>query len=135
VCSTTFAVAAKVIGVVTTSSPGPIPSATSAACSPAVHEFSASAAGAPVKQRNSRSNSSVRGPAESHPERSVSVTAAISSSPMLGREKGRNPARRKPGGASAAQGSARGGGGFVSSRREGGTDDLQWEDEPLRAAR
>ena len=47
-CSITLTEAANVMGVVTTSSPGPIPSVTSAVCSAAVHELSASAPGPPT---------------------------------------------------------------------------------------
>ena len=43
-----FAVAGHVIGVVTTSSPGPIPCASSATCSAAVHELSAAACALPT---------------------------------------------------------------------------------------
>jgi hypothetical protein len=43
-----FAVAAKVIGEVTTSAPGARSSASSARCSAAVHELTATAAGAPT---------------------------------------------------------------------------------------
>ena len=45
-CSMTLTEAANVIGVVITSSPGPIPRVASAVCSPAVQELSASAPGA-----------------------------------------------------------------------------------------
>ena len=47
-CSTTDAVAENVIGLVITSSPGPTPAASSARCSAAVHELTASACGAPM---------------------------------------------------------------------------------------
>ena len=42
-CSMVFTVAQKVSGVVITSSPGPIPSATNERCRAAVQEFTASA--------------------------------------------------------------------------------------------
>src|SRR4051812_23979849 len=80
----TLAVAGQVIGVVITSSPGPTPSATSERCSAAVPDASASTCSA---SRNSFIRSSSRaalGPVVSQPERSVSVTAAISSSPIAG---------------------------------------------------
>jgi len=47
-CTTAAAVAVKVMAGTTTSSPEPTPRATSAKCSAAVHEFSASACGAPT---------------------------------------------------------------------------------------
>src|SRR5262245_55804898 len=83
-CTITFAVAGHVIGVVITSSPGPTPSATSERCSAAVPDASASTCSA---SRNSLMRSSSRaalGPLVSQPERSVAVTAAISSSPIAG---------------------------------------------------
>jgi hypothetical protein len=43
-----FAVAGHVIGVVTTSSPGPTPCASSATCSAAVHDESEAACGLPT---------------------------------------------------------------------------------------
>ena len=46
-CSMTFTDAVNVTGVVMTSSPGPIWSATNAVCSAAVQELDASAPGAP----------------------------------------------------------------------------------------
>src|SRR3954462_6004090 len=84
VCTMTLAVAGQVIGVVITSSPGPTPSATSERCSAAVPDASASTCSA---SRNSFIRSSRRaalGPVVSQPERSVSVTAAVSSSPIAG---------------------------------------------------
>ena len=92
-CSITFTEAAKVMGVVMTSSPGPIPSVTSAVWRPAVQELSASAPGAPRYAANWPSNRWVRGPVVIQPERSASTTSLISSSPMRGGEKGRNSAR------------------------------------------
>ena len=82
-------VAAKVIGVVTTSSPWPIPSAMSARCNPAVAELTASAYGASTTRANSFSNASVLGPVVIHPERIDSAMSCIASSPMDGRAKGR----------------------------------------------
>ena len=75
----TFTDAAKVIGVVMTSSPAPMPSVTRAVCSPAVQELSASAPGAPRYAANSVSNRLVLGPVVIQSERSVSTTSSISS--------------------------------------------------------
>src|SRR3989440_2204537 len=80
----TFAVAGQVIGDVTTSSPGPTPSATSDRCRAAVPEASASTCSASRNSAIRRSSSSARGPLVSQPERRVSVTSAISSSPIAG---------------------------------------------------
>ena len=80
----TFAVAGHVIGVVITSSPGPTPSARSDRCIAAVPEETATACFAPTYSANRRSSSAAFGPVVSQPERSVSATAAISSSPMAG---------------------------------------------------
>src|SRR3954454_12054922 len=80
----TFAVAGQVIGVVITSSPGPTPSATSDRWSAAVPEASASTCSASRKSFMRSSNKAALGPLVSQPERSVSVTAAISSSPIAG---------------------------------------------------
>src|SRR4051794_37019120 len=80
----TFAVAGQVSGVVITSSPGPIPSPTSARCIAAVPDETASACFAPTYAAKRRSSSSARGPVVSQPERIASVTAATSSSPTAG---------------------------------------------------
>src|SRR5947209_6510473 len=93
-CSITFTDAVKVSGVVITSSPGPTPSVARAVCSPAVHEFSASAPGASRYAANSVSKRWVFGPVVIQSERSVSTTSWISSSPMTGGAKGRNSVRR-----------------------------------------
>ena len=69
-------------------SPGPIPSATSAKCSPEVQEFTARACGAAVYSQNSLSKCAVRGPLVIHPERKAAATSAISSSPRSGTAKG-----------------------------------------------
>src|SRR5262245_29256330 len=84
VCTMTFAVAGHVIGVVTTSSPGPTPSASSERCIAAVPDATATACCAPTYSAKRRSSSAVAGPVVSQPERSVSATAAISSSPIAG---------------------------------------------------
>src|SRR5207247_1288525 len=85
-CSITLADAAKVIGVVTTSSPGPICSVTSAVWSAAVQELSASAPGACTCAANSVSKRRGLGPVVIQLGRSVSTTSAISSSPVGGGE-------------------------------------------------
>ena len=92
-CSTTFAVAANVIVGTITSSPGPIPSAASATCRPAVHELTATAYDVPTKSANCRSNAFVLGPVVSQPEASVSTTSPISASLMSGLLNGKNSVR------------------------------------------
>src|SRR3954466_13397862 len=89
----TFAVAGQVTEVVITSSPGPIPSATSARCMAAVPDATASACSAPAYSAKRRSSSAARGPVVSQPERMASVTAAPSSSPTAGGWKPRNVSR------------------------------------------
>src|SRR5215218_7187442 len=80
----TFAVAGHVIVLVITSSPGPTPRASSERWSAAVPEATASTCSAPTYSANRCSSSAVLGPVVSQPERSVSETAAISSSPIAG---------------------------------------------------
>src|SRR5258707_6988197 len=80
----TFAVAGHVIGVVITSSPGPTPSATSARCIAAVPDATASTCSASSTSAARRSSSADFGPVVSQPDRSVSATASISSSPIAG---------------------------------------------------
>src|SRR5690606_32772020 len=94
-CSTTLAVAAKVSVGTITSSPGPIPNATSATCSPAVQELSIKevASGAPTYSPNWRSNALVLGPVVIQSVRKVATTSSISSCPMEGGEYGRNVSR------------------------------------------
>src|SRR6266404_5046302 len=85
----TEAVAVKVRVGTITSSPGPIPHASAARCSPAVAEFTATASTpSPMNAANFCSNSRAVGPVVSHPDRNTAVTAAISSSPMAGRKHG-----------------------------------------------
>src|SRR5256884_223373 len=98
-CSITLTEAQKVIGVVITSSPGPIPSVASAVCSPAVQEFSARAPGAPTNAANSRSNVRVLGPVVIQADLSVSTTASISACPICGGANARNVRRRAGAGA------------------------------------
>ena len=83
-CSITLAVAGHVIGLVITSSPGPTPTASSARWSAAVPEVTASTCSASRYAAMRSSSSAARGPVVSQPERSVSTTAAISSSPIAG---------------------------------------------------
>ena len=64
--------AQNVIGVVITSSPGPISRPASARCKPAVAEFTATACGAPTYSLNSRSKRAARGPVVSQPDLNVS---------------------------------------------------------------
>src|SRR5439155_26758096 len=89
-------VEAQVIGEVITSSPSPIPAARNARWRPAVADVTATACAAPTAWAKARSNSSARGPLVIQPERRQAVTAAISASPMLGRESGKNSARTVP---------------------------------------
>src|SRR5918992_1486109 len=82
--TTTFAVAGQVIGLVITSSPGPTPRATSDRCSAAVPEDTASTCSTSRYWESRCSSSAARGPVVSQPERIVSATASISSSPTAG---------------------------------------------------
>src|SRR5690606_20220967 len=86
-----FAVAQNVSGVVMTSSPAPMPAASSDRCSAAVHEFSAIACGAPIHAANAASNAATRGPVVSQPDSSVATTSAISASLSDGRASATNP--------------------------------------------
>jgi hypothetical protein len=83
-----FAVAQNVSGVVTTSSPGPMPHAMSDRCRAAEQELTASACGAPTYAANSCSNWRTRGPVESQPEASVRCTSSNSAEPRSGGAKG-----------------------------------------------
>ena len=74
-----------------TSSPGPMPIASSARCSPAVAELTATACTPPPRYAaNSLSNALVSGPVVTQPERMARATASISASVMSGRAKGKN---------------------------------------------
>src|SRR5688572_25148705 len=75
---TVLAVAQNVSGLVTTSSPGPTPDASSDRCRPAVHELTATACAAPTLSANARSNAATRGPVVSQPDASTSATASAS---------------------------------------------------------
>src|SRR5581483_11568083 len=94
VCTITLAVAGHVTGVVITSSPGPIPIATSARCIAAVPDETATACSAPTYSAKRCSSSAARGPVVSQPDRIASATAAISSSPTAGGWKPRKLLRR-----------------------------------------
>src|SRR2546421_7366964 len=80
----TFAVAGQVIGVVITSSPGPTPSATRVRCIAAVQDVTAITRSTSRYSAARRSSSAALGPVVSQPERIVSATASISSSPTAG---------------------------------------------------
>ena len=92
-CSTTFAVAGQVIGLVITSSPGPMPAATRERCNAAVPDATATACRAPVSSANRSSSSAARGPLVSQPDRNVSETASISASSTAGGWNERNSSR------------------------------------------
>lgn len=85
----TCTVEQKVIGVVTTASPGPTPNAANPTSIASVAELTASAAGAPTNAENSCSKRLAFGPVVIQSERRVSRTSAISSSPSKGGEKGK----------------------------------------------
>ena len=76
-----FSVATKVNGLVMTSSPGPIPSAWSAATSAVVPLLTATACSTSCAAAKLRSNSSTIGPWASRPERRTSRTSFSSSRP------------------------------------------------------
>src|SRR5215470_13477360 len=85
----TDAVAVKVSVGTITSSPGPIPHASAARCSPAVAEFTATASTSPpMNAANFFSNSRALGPVVSQPDRNTDIAAAISCSPMAGLKHG-----------------------------------------------
>src|SRR6266481_4856864 len=85
----TEAVAVKVSVGTITSSPGPIPHASAARCSPAVAEFTATASTSPPRKvANFVSNSRALGPVVSHPDCNTDMAAVISSSPMAGLKHG-----------------------------------------------
>src|SRR6516165_4045642 len=86
----TFAVATKLSAGVMTSSPGPMPQASSAISRPAVAEVSVRTGRPPRYADSSASSCATFGPLASHPERSTSPTAAMVSSSMHGRVNGRS---------------------------------------------
>ena len=75
-----FTVATKVIDGTITSSPGPSPAARPCRCSAAVPLETATACAAPAYSANAASNSAMRGPMDSHPDRYVAAMASISAS-------------------------------------------------------
>ena len=77
---TQLAVAAKVIGVVTASSPGPRPAAAAAPWRAAVPDEKATAWRAPVASTRPASKAGTRGPVVSQSERRAAATAPTSSS-------------------------------------------------------
>src|SRR6266542_4362714 len=76
----------NVNGVVITSSPGPTPWASSAACRAVVPFDVATACLTPTNAAKARSNSATRGPCAITPDSSTRRTAACSSSPISGLE-------------------------------------------------
>src|SRR3569833_1769084 len=85
-----FAVATQDIGVVITSSPGPMPAIRSAISIVQVPELKVRTGRPPKYSDSVASNAWTLGPLVIQPERSTSLTAAIVASSMVGREKGRN---------------------------------------------
>ena len=73
-------VATNVIDGTTTSSPGPIPAASACRWSAAVPLATAIACAAPAYSANAASNSAMRGPMDSQPDRYVAAMASISAS-------------------------------------------------------
>ena len=87
----------KLCAGVITSSPAPTPSISSATCIAAVAEVNVRTGRAPKRFESVFSNAATRGPVTSQRLRSVSLTAAIIASSIVGREKGRKSARPGPG--------------------------------------
>ena len=79
--SAAFGVEMNVIGVVMTSSPGPMPSASSASTRPIVQLDTPTTFFWPMKSPNACSNVATRGPSVRNSERSVSVIDESSASP------------------------------------------------------
>ena len=92
-CTIMLTVAAKVMGVVITSSPGCSFKASMVRCRPAVAEESGTEKRAPTYCLNASSNRFTLGPVVIQPLFRESTTSLISSSPMVGMEKGRKVAR------------------------------------------
>src|SRR5260221_1075693 len=72
-----------------TSSPGPTPTSSSATCIPAVAEVSVRTGREAKRRESACSKAARRGPVTIQRLRSVSATAAIMASSMVGRAKGR----------------------------------------------
>src|ERR1700687_1588823 len=87
--SITWAVAKKLGAGVITSSPGPIASNSSAICMAAVAEVSERTCRPPKRSESAASKAATRGPLASQRLRSVSLTAAIIASSIVGRANGR----------------------------------------------
>src|SRR5262245_9785408 len=87
--STAWALATCVCAGTITSSPSPSPSVNHTRCIPAVHEDTVTACGARVYAANSFSNAVARGPWTRIGPASTSITAARSSSSMMGLPNGR----------------------------------------------
>src|SRR5438876_712002 len=87
--STTLPVAKKLCAGMMTSSPGSMPSSSRATCIAAVAEVSARTGRPPKRSDSAFSNAATRGPVAIQRLRSVSETAAIMASSMVGRAKGR----------------------------------------------
>ena len=81
VIATALAVAAKVKDGTTTSSPGPMPAASSPRCSALVPELTATQVWPPTMAANSSSKAATSCPWTRRPLRSTCITAAVSSSP------------------------------------------------------
>ena len=88
--STTLDVATHEIGVVMTSSPGPMPAMRSATSIVAVPLAKVRTMRPPKYSDSAASNAATFGPEVIQPERSTSATAAMVASSMVGRTKGRN---------------------------------------------
>src|SRR5581483_562367 len=88
-CTTTLAVAQKVKGEVTTTSPGPMFSASNERCRAAVQELTARACLLPTVRANSCSKRLVRGPVVIQSDSRVAVTSSFSSGPKQGAENGK----------------------------------------------
>src|ERR1700693_1789507 len=88
-----LAVAQKVMGVVTASSPAPSPAANAAPCNAAVPELKVTACRAPTRAANCSSNSAIFGPVVSQSDLRTSTTASISASSTLCRPYGNNFSR------------------------------------------
>ena len=87
--STMLPVTKKLCAGTITSSPGPTPSISSATCIAAVAEVSVRTGRPPKRSESAFSKAATRGPVTIQRVRSVSATAAIIASSMVGRAKGR----------------------------------------------
>ena len=81
--------------MVITSSPGATPLTSIERCKPAVHELTALAYPHPMYSRKSSSKRLTFGPVDSQPERSESMTSAISGSSIIGLPNTRNSERTR----------------------------------------